>query len=151
MQAEAALVASFVPDVTPEPPQFSLLARTLANQGKLEEALSCCERWIAAEPLDSGARYLRAMILEETGDTDEARRSLQQAIYLHPDFVLAHFALGNLARGARHMGEAHRHFDNTLALLNKLPATEPLPESDGLTAARLKEVVESLFVLENAP
>lgn len=145
------LQAPPVAHAQPELPQYSLLARALANQGKLAEALDCCERWIAAEPLESGARYLRAVILEETGNVEESRRSLQQAIYLHPDFVLAHFALGNLARGARQLQEAHRHFDNTLALLNKLPADTALPESDGLTAGRLKEVVESLFVLENPP
>lgn len=150
-QAADRLQAAPAPDTAPVKPQFSLLARALANQGKLAEALACCDRWIAAEPLESGARYLRALILEETGNTAEAGRCLQQAIYLHPDFVLAHFALGNLARGARQLREAHRHFDNTLALLNKLPADAPLPESDGLTAGRLKEVVESLFVLENAP
>jgi chemotaxis protein methyltransferase CheR len=149
-EAAEAVVASLAPDAVPEAPQFSLLARACANQGQLQEALSWCDRWIAAESLDSGARYLRAMVLEETGNTDEARRSLQQAIYLQPDFVLAHFALGNLARNARQLREAHRHFDNTLALLNRLPGDAALPESDGLTAARLKEVVESLFVLENA-
>ncbi len=150
-EAAETLVASLAPDAVPESPQFSLLARACANQGQLKEALSWCDQWIAAEPLESGARYLRAMILEETGNTDEARRSLQQAIYLEPEFVLAHFALGNLARNARQLREARRHFDNTLALLHKLPGDAPLPESDGLTAARLKEVVESLFVLENAP
>jgi chemotaxis protein methyltransferase CheR len=145
-----ALMASIAPDVAPEPPVFSLLARSLANQGKLQEALDCCDRWVAAAPLESSARYLRAVVLEELGNREEARRSLQQALYLQPDFVLAHFALGNLARSNGEDEQARRHFRNTVTLLKCFPPEDILPESDGLTAGRLQEIVQSLITLEAA-
>lgn len=144
-QAAETLLASLTPEIAVEPRAFSLLARSLANEGKLQEALECCERWIAADPLDSGGRYLHAVILEELGNLEEARRSLQQALYLHPQFVLAHFALGNLARAAARPDEAKKHFSNALTLLNCFPPEDALPESDGLTAGRLKEIVSSLL------
>jgi chemotaxis protein methyltransferase CheR len=134
----------------PAPPEFSTLARALANQGKLAEALIWCDRWIAAEKLNAAGHYLRAIVLLEQGDPEQARRSLQRAIYLLPDFVLAHFALGNLARRGGRNGEADKHFANALHLLARLQPDTPLPESDGLTAARLTETITALTSLEHA-
>ena len=124
---------------------FSLLARALANEGNLAEALSCCDRWIAADTLDSGAHYLRAVVLLEQGRAEDARRSLQRALYLEPEFVLAHFALGTLARARARHDEAAKHFANTLRLLNRLRPHDVLRESDGLTAERLTETVRALI------
>ena len=135
----------------PGPPAFSLLARALANQGRLADALAWCERWIAADKLDSSAHYLRAVILLEQGDFGQARTSLQRATYLEPGFVLAHFSLGNLARRRGHHGESDKHFANSLQLLQRYQADDLLPESDGLTAGRLTETITSMTALETSP
>ena len=129
---------------TPEPQAFSLLTRTLANQGKLDDALQWCDRWIAADKLDSAGHYLRAVVLLEQGDPERAHGSLQRALYLQPDFVLAHFALGNLARSDGNMDAANKHFANALRLLNRLEPHDSLPEADGLTAGRLIETIAAL-------
>jgi chemotaxis protein methyltransferase CheR len=123
---------------------FSLLVHALANQGRLADALAWCERWIAADKVNCSGHYLRAVVLLEQGDRVEARMSLQRAIYLDPEFVLAHYALGNLARSSGKPDEADRHFANALLLLHGRPPDEPLPESDGLTARRLAEFIASL-------
>jgi chemotaxis protein methyltransferase CheR len=135
---------------TPEPPLFSGMARALADQGELAEALTWCDRWIAADKLDSAGHYLRAVVLLELGDPEQARRALQRTVYLHEDFVLAHFALGNLARRGGRNDEAARHFANTLHLLARLHPDMLLPESDGVTAARLTETITALTALEDA-
>lgn len=135
----------------PEPPAFSLLARALANQGRLADALTWCDRWIAADKLDSSAHYLRAVILLEQGDFGHARASLQRATYLDPGFVLAHFSLGNLARRRGHHGESDKHFANTLLLLQRYQVGDLLPESDGLTAGRLAETITSMTEMETSP
>ncbi|UUZ67247.1 tetratricopeptide repeat protein [Polaromonas sp. P2-4] len=83
---------------SPEPALLRLLAHALANQGRLADALAWCERWIAADKLDPAGHYLRAIILQERRDPEQARFSLQRAVYLQADFVLAHFSLGHLAR-----------------------------------------------------
>ena len=131
------------------PSACSLLARALANQGKLAEALMWCDRWIAADKLDATGYYLRAVVLLEQGDPEQARRALQRAVYLQPDFVLAHFAMGNLARSGGRNGEADKHFASALHLLTRLQPDTLLPESDGLTAARLTEIITALTALEN--
>ena len=128
------------------PRTYSLLTRALANQGQLADARAWSERWLAADKMDCAAHYLHAMILEEQGEREAARGSLNRALYLQPDFALAHFALGNLARAQRR-GEANRHFENALRLLRARPADEPLPESDGLDVGRLMEIITTVLSL----
>ena len=150
--AEAAdtLVTSFARQA-PGPRAFSLLTRALANQGNLADALAWCDRWIAADKLDPAGHYLRAVVLLERGDPEQTRVSLQRALYLHPDFVLAHFALGNLARSRGKIGEAEKHFANALHSLRRYQPDDLLPESDGLTAGRLTETLTSITDSGNAP
>jgi chemotaxis protein methyltransferase CheR len=149
-EAVDALVASFAQHA-PDPQAFSLLARALANQGQLADAQAWCDRWIAADKLDPAGHYLRAVVLLEQGDPEQARSSLQRALYLHPDFVLAHFALGNLARRRGKTGEAGRYFANALRLLRGHEPNNLLPESEGLTAGRLTELITSVTAMENSP
>ncbi|HEY4367708.1 MAG TPA: CheR family methyltransferase [Steroidobacteraceae bacterium] len=150
--AEAAelLLRALESNATGEPQTFAMLARAFANQGKLKEARSWCERWIASDPLDPTGRYLHAVILQELGDAQQAHRSLQQALYLNPDFVLAHVGLGNLARSTGKPLQSGRHFANALSLLDKCEPEDLLPESEGLTAGRLREILTSLLALEAA-
>jgi chemotaxis protein methyltransferase CheR len=117
------------------------MARVCANQGKLADAEQWCERAIAADRLNPANQYLLATIQQELGQNDSAAQSLMRALYIDPDFVLAHFALGNLCLSQSRRREAERHFDNALLLLHAHPHDEPLPESEGLTAGRLAEII----------
>jgi chemotaxis protein methyltransferase CheR len=126
------------------PEHLSRHARMLANQGQLREALAWCDRWIAADKLNAAGHYLRAVILQEQGKLEQARTALQRAVYLDQHFVLAHFALGSLARRCGESAEQHRHFANTRHLLHRYQPDDPLPESDGLSAGRLAEILSSL-------
>lgn len=134
-----------------EPAACSLLARALANQGILADALTWCERWIVADKLDAAAHYLRAVVLLEQGDAGQACTSLQRALYLDPDFILAHFALGNLERGRGKVREADKHFANALHLLRECQPSDLLPESDGLTAGRMTETINTMTCMKNPP
>ena len=147
-EAADTLLASFAGH-TPEPDAFSLLARALANQGRLADALAWCDRWIAADKMDAAGHYLRAVVLLEHGHPDEARGSLQRALYLEPTFALAHFALGSLARSRDKHDEADKHLANTLDLLGRLQPHDVLPESDGLTAGRLTETITAMTASGN--
>ncbi len=131
--------------------EFSLLARESANQGQHAEALAWSERWIAADKIDVAAHYVHAMILQEMGEAGAARNSLQRAVYLQPDFALAHFALGNLARAGARSAEASKHFANALYLLRGSPPNALLPESGGLTAGRMMEIIASLLTQSDHP
>jgi chemotaxis protein methyltransferase CheR len=125
-------------------------AHELADQGRLSEALDCCDRWIAADRLDSAAHYLRAMILQERGELNDAVGALRTAIYLDPNYVLAHFALANLERRRRNIEAAAVHLRNARKLLRGYRPDELIPEFEGVTAGRFVEVVESLIETETA-
>jgi chemotaxis protein methyltransferase CheR len=131
---------SRVPD---DAPAMALLARVRANQGALPEALEWCAKAIAAEKLNPRYHYMLGAILEEAGRPVEAAASLKRALYLDPDFVLAHYSLGNLSRREGRTRESIRHFENALRALRACPADIPLPESEGITPGRLAQIIQS--------
>jgi chemotaxis protein methyltransferase CheR len=143
-EAAAALLSDKPDDIK----AMALQARILANQGLLAQALEWCDKAIAAERLDPALHYLRATILQEQGGTGEAVNSLKRAIYLDHRFVLAHFALGNLHRLLGKSREADKHFQNVLSSLKEYRQEEILPESEGITAGRLREIIETLSTAE---
>lgn len=138
-------------DSSPTAPEnAALLARICANLGDLDQARSWAEKGLNADKLNAGLHYLRAIILEEQGMSEEALAALKRTLYLDPNFVLAHFSLGNSALRQKKFKEAERHFANTRALLNSYQPNEVLPQSDGLVAGRLREMVESAMAMEKA-
>lgn len=119
-------------------------ARACANEGKLAEAIVWCEKAIAADKLNPAHYYLLAAIEQEQGQSETAERSLGRALFLEPDFALAHFALGNLCLSSGRVREARRHFSNALTLLRACPADALVPEADGLSAGRLAEIIAAV-------
>lgn len=126
-----------------DPESLAQRARVCANEGALTEAFDWCEQAIALERLNPGLYYLRAMILQELDRTNEAVASLKRALFLDQDFALAHFVLGSLVQKRGKAREADRHFANALALLSNCAPDFVLPESDGLTASRMADIIRS--------
>ena len=129
---------------------LTLLARIYANLGDLSEAHRWAESVIAADKTNPASHYLRAMILQEQGVTDEASASLRRTLYLDPDFPLAHFALGNIARQQGRRKEASRHFANVLSLLKDHGDSDVLAHSDGMVAGRLREMIQAILLTDVA-
>lgn len=122
----------------------ALRAQTLAGQGQLEAAAACCERAIALDRLNPKYYYLSAVIAQERGLAEAARQALRRALFLSPDFALAHFALGNLAAREGRRAEADRHFANVQRLLAARAPDELLPEGEGLTVGSLLAMIRQL-------
>ena len=127
-----------------------LKARTEANRGELPAARELCEQAVETDRLNPVGHYLLGAILHELGRSAEAAISHKRALYLDPEFVLAHFALGNIYRDQRKPYIAAKHFENALLILEKHHGDDPLPESDGLTAGRLMEIIRSGMRKEEA-
>lgn len=117
-----------------------LLAHASANLGCLDEAQGWCERAIAEDKLDARLHYLLASVLLERDRMAEAATSFRDALTVDENFVLAHFALGNLARRQSAPGVARDHYERALALLRRYRPDDVLPESDGMTARNLSDV-----------
>ena len=121
----------------------TLMARRLANEGNLVESLAWCDKAVLSEPLDPAHRFLRAMVAQELGMLEEAMKSLRHALYLDQDFIMAHYALGTLARKLGRHALWRRHFRSARGLLERLEPDDPLAESAGITAGRLMEIIGS--------
>ena len=115
--------------------------RVLANLGHLEEALSICNEAIASYKLSSGLYFLRASILQGLDKYQEAINSLKQAIYIDPDYIMGHFALGNLFIRQGNAKNAKRHFNNVLDLLSRCKKDDILPESEGLSVRYIRDII----------
>jgi len=124
----------------------ALMAKAKANQGKLCEALEWCEKVLTMDKLNPSLHYLRATILLEQDKVEEARQALNRVIYLDRNFILAHYTLGNLAHLQGNRAAAERHFKNALDLLKNCKQDDVLPESEGVSAGRLREIVASMLV-----
>jgi len=118
-------------------------ARRLANEGRLGEALAACDEAVRADKLAAPLHYLRGLILEENDAHENAETALKRALFLDQDFVLAHFALGNLMRRQGRWRSAKRCFNNASALLRECNPDSALPESDGITARRLLAILDA--------
>lgn len=116
-------------------------ARIHANQGKLSEALAWCDKAIAADKMVARAHYLRATILQEQSSIPEAIFALKRAVYAEPQFVLGHFTLGNLAFKQGRRKDSAKHFENVLLLLAQYDPEDIVPESEGLSAGKLIEII----------
>jgi chemotaxis protein methyltransferase CheR len=118
-----------------------LMGRIHANLGELAASLPWCEQAVAADRLNAASHYLLGTILQELGRGPEAVPAYKRALYLEPDFVLGEFALAMLYRDQHRTHEAARHFANALLILDGHAEDDVLPESDGMTAGRLKEII----------
>ncbi len=139
----AAMAASHLSRESNDTQALALLCRIYANEGKLDDALRASDQALAADKLSAGLHYLRAVILQEQGMNDEAAASLKKALYLDQDLVLAHFTLATLEQRKGKVKESQRHFNNALSLLDRYRPDEIIPESDGMFAGRLKEIIRT--------
>lgn len=115
--------------------------RLLANQGNLIEALSLCEEGIKEDKLALSLYFLKGSILQEQERINEAITSLKQTIYMDHDFIMGHFALGNLFHRLGNLKFAKRYFKNALDLLKTFDAEDILPESEGLSVKYIREII----------
>lgn len=120
-----------------------LLIHVYANQGRLHEALEWCEKAIVMDKINPCFHYLRANILQELGHVEESVKSFKRTLYLNPNFTLAYFALGMLSKKKGKTREANKHLENALSILDTLRDDDILPESEGMTAKRMKEIIVS--------
>lgn len=122
-----------------------LLVRAYANIGNLDAAMDWSERLIGYEPVNARWYYLRATIQQELGENGAALISLRQAIFLQPEYILAHFALGNIHQQSGSHKQAKRCFERVIDLLEVVNQSSEIQDSDGLMAGQLKTITISIL------
>jgi len=124
---------------------ISLLAKTKANLGKLDDARILCDKGLEIDKTDYSLYYLTATVMQEQGKDEEAISSLRRAIYLDHNFVLAHFLLGNISIKKGHNKMGKKHLNNAINILSRLDSEDIVPESDGITVGRFTEIITALI------
>lgn len=124
----------------------SVIAQSFAGRGRLEEALEWASAAVEDDPMNPELRYYVALVLQELGRSDEAAANMERALYLDQSLAMAHFSLGLMARSRGDAANAQRHFGRLLNVLGNLDEDAVVPLSEGISAARLRELVESLLL-----
>jgi len=120
-----------------------LLIKSLANIGEIDSAAKVCETAISKYKLDYELHFLNASILQNQNKHNEAISSLQKAIFINPDFILAYYSLANNMIKNDNIKGAIKNYKNALSIMRKLDDDEIVEESEGLTVGRLKELINS--------
>jgi chemotaxis protein methyltransferase CheR len=121
--------------------QYLLMSKAYANQGKLNDALIWCEKAIHTEKMQPTFYHFHAVLLQELGRLDGALASMRKALYLDPDSIISHYIMGSLYRQLGKAKASKKNYDNVIMLLDRYNQDEVIPEGDGLTAGRLRELV----------
>jgi len=126
-------------------PVGTLICRVHANQGRLDDAEAWCLETLKLEKTNARLYFILSTILEENGKPDDALGALKKALYIDPDFTLAHFALGNVLFRKKKPKESQKHFRNALKCLAGSKPDDIVPESEGITAGRFEEIIRSMM------
>ena len=124
-----------------EPRGPYLIAKAHASANRLGEAERLVDEALARSSLLAAAHYLRGLILHERGDLDGAMEAHRRATFADPDFVLGHFALADLFQRSGQAGRARKVLDNVARILDGRDGDDSIPDGDGLTVGRLRDLV----------
>lgn len=122
-----------------------LQSRIKANLGKLDEAKDFCKKALAMDKINPVAYYLLSTVEAEKGNTEKAYKAAQKSFFLDSTFIINNYMLGNFARELGKIDESNKHFRNSLDLLKKMDSNSEVPESDGMTAARLENIISMIL------
>jgi chemotaxis protein methyltransferase CheR len=120
-----------------------LMAKTEAARGDLGRAEEYAQKVIKFNKLDIRAYYLLSAIYQGLGEEDKSIEYLKKTLYLDPDFFAAHFTLGCLYKRQNKALLANKAFKNVLRLMVGRSKDEIVPETNGITCGKLREIVEN--------
>lgn len=150
-EIETAVMNVPIPPISLSPPQSPIpnlpplidRARSLADQGNLEDARRLCKTALAQDQLDPEAHLLLAAISQEQGEIPEALDALRRVIYLTPDSAPAYFLMGSLLLQQGKRSQGRRSMETVVSLLQSVPRDAAVAGSAGLTAGRLLETARA--------
>ncbi len=127
---------------TPSGPDEAGSAHRYADRGDLATALAAADAALAADPLDPGLLYLRAVIIGEQGRTAEAMEAMRRVVYADPENILALYWLGVWALRVGRREHGRRSLREARVRCSAHPPGEPVPNGDGLCADRLIALID---------
>jgi chemotaxis protein methyltransferase CheR len=117
-----------------------VLVRSFANRGDLEAAGQACSTALDRHRMSVELTHLHGILLAEAGRYSEAAEAARKALYLSPQYAIAHLALGDALSRTGDGARARRAFTNAETLLVGLAPDTPVPGGDGVEAAQLLRI-----------
>ncbi|MBE0504106.1 MAG: tetratricopeptide repeat protein [Desulfuromonadales bacterium] len=124
---------------TPTADQLLDQGFSLADQGRLDEALALCRQVLRADDLSPRAYFLRGLILDQQGQSALAAEDFQRVILLDLKAVMAHYHLANVYRRSGRKAEALRSLQTALRLLTRMGDEETIADAKDWTVSGLQE------------
>jgi len=128
-----------------------VLVRSLANRGDLAAAGEACAAALERSRMSVELTHLHGILLAEAGRHSDAAVAARQALYLSPQYAIAHLALGDALSRTGEVGDARRAFKNAETLLVGLPPDALVPGGDGVKAAQLLRIARFRLETLGAP
>lgn len=124
---------------------YLLITKSCINLNNYDDALKWCTKGIEQNQLFLPYYLAMANIFQLINENDQAIKTLQTAIYLDPENILANFSLSNLYRKNNELDLAKKYLQVTLSILEKINAEYVIEESEGLTAGSMYNMVASFL------
>lgn len=122
----------------PRPPY--LVAKMHANRLQTDAA----ERWttvsLQRDPLFAPAHYVRGVVAAEDGRPEDAVEAYRRCVYADPQWPLGHFAFADTLLRIGQVRRAAAALSNLERLVKDVPPEQEVPDGDGLTIGRLREL-----------
>lgn len=131
---------SLPPESNSDVDALLLRAALLTNSGAHVDAEQACRQLLERDEMSAGAHYLMALCREHAGDGAGAVHHDRTALYLDPDFAMAHLHLGLMARKAGDFETARRELARALERLQTEDASRILLFGGGFRREALMEL-----------
>nr|WP_320049603.1 CheR family methyltransferase [uncultured Desulfuromonas sp.] len=115
-----------------------LTAKCHANLGEIDEAVVPLEQSLRLDQMNPAAHYLYGVIALERQEHDQARHSLERALYLDDNYIMAQLTMAMLQGQSGDKDQQKKSFERIHLLLDRLAEDAIIPDSGGMTATHLR-------------
>lgn len=116
-------------------------ARSAADLGDYDAAEEALEEAIRSDPTSARPYYLLGSVHAARGELRDSIEELRRAVFLDPDFVAAHVALGEALARVGRRSEARRHLRAAVRFVSGRAPDELIDEL-GVTATSICRIAE---------
>ncbi|MEI8084759.1 MAG: protein-glutamate O-methyltransferase CheR [Paludibacter sp.] len=124
---------------------FTVLIKSYANLGLFQSGQKVMSQIENSKAVTAEMYYIYASLLNEQNDLKQTEQHLKKAIYLNHNHILSHLMLGDIFLKTDKRTLATKHYENIIRIVSQLNDNEIVPDSDGLTVGRIKELTESII------
>lgn len=109
--------------------------RTLAEQGKIPEAIEVCQKIVSRNPLNFEAYFFEGFLLRD--NPERSVELFQKVLYLNPNHLLGRLELARSLELVSRPADAIREYRELIRQTSQRDPSEVIPAADGITVGLL--------------